>query len=306
MGTGRQRVDLLDGPVDQRSTGLSDIALKYQPDPLVLVAIASIAAALIAVGELPMIIRVPAGLVGAFVLPGYALGVALLPASSLDLAERCLLSGSLSIAVIIVAAPFLDVAGFGIRPGPVVTLLTGITIVAAAVGYWRRSGSGSVAREADVPSIYATASDDTSTRPNGRRILTWLLAAVLTAGSLSILLSSPVEPSTEFFVLGSEGLAESYPKEATAGEPVTVTVGITNGEGETLSYRVAAYSGSARVSSSESMSIESGRTWTGRLDLTMSSPGLDQEVRIDLFTGGAKEPYRTLRLWIDVLESRQG
>jgi uncharacterized membrane protein len=292
--------------MSQPRTAGTRFAVQYRPDPLLLVAFASVAIALIALSDVPLVIRLPAGLLGVFVLPGYALGVALLPAPSLDLVERWLLSGSLSVAAVIVAAPFLDAAGLGVRPVPMVMVLTGATLAAAVVGYWRRSTRTPAGSDADLVSTYATPTSlDPPTWRNLRQSLTWVLAAALLAGSMTILLSNRPAPSTEFFVFGSDGFADSYPTEVAAGEQVSVRLGITNREGETVTYQVAAHSASTQIAALESISVDSGDSWTGRLDFTLFSRGHDQEVRIELHTAGDEEPHRSLRLWIDVLEPLQ-
>jgi uncharacterized membrane protein len=117
---------------------------------------------------------------------------------------------------------------------------------------------------------------------------------------------------TEFYILGKEGLAEDYPREATVGEELSVTMGVSNLERQSKTYNVEVWAvdpwedrrelvaTAGPFTLDREASVEQAVTWA------MPWEGDDQIVEFYLYTTDQEErdPYRALRLWLNVLEDQ--
>jgi uncharacterized membrane protein len=133
-------------------------------------------------------------------------------------------------------------------------------------------------------------------------VLVGAVILALTSVAAILLLPKPGEQFTEFYMLGPEGLAENYPREVVAGQLVSLTVGVTNNEGELARYTVVAKLGEQQISSLPPFDLREGETWEGEMVFVLPTSGDDQQVDILLDREGAESPYRSLRLWMNVLE----
>jgi len=95
-------------------------------------------------------------------------------------------------------------------------------------------------------------------------------------------------------------LAENYPREAVVGQPVTVTVGITNREGIPAGYRVEVVNGEHLVGQAGPVRLEAGVTDERPVIFVPTEVGDDVRVMFLLYRDGGEEPYRSLRLWLKV------
>jgi uncharacterized membrane protein len=255
---------------------------------------------------LPML-RLLLGLAFVLFVPGYTLQAALFPrVEDLDGPERLALSFGLSIAVIPPIALVLDRLPWGIRLWPIVVSLALFILACSAVAWYRRSHLPDEERfvltvEVDVKGWWA-AQDRTS------RILYGVLALALTTAFLSalaiIVLPKPGERFTEFYILGPEGLAENYPREAIVSQPITVTMGITNREGVPAEYRVEVMNGEHLVGQAGPVQLEAGVTDEQPVTFMPTEVGDDVKVTFLLYRDGGQEPYRSLRLWLKVKASK--
>ncbi|MBI4498754.1 MAG: DUF1616 domain-containing protein [Chloroflexi bacterium] len=105
---------------------------------------------------------------------------------------------------------------------------------------------------------------------------------------------------TEFYLLGPDGLAERYPGEARVGQAVAVTVGIANQERAAGIYRVEVRIEEQQVGSAGPITLGVQEVWEQAVSFTPSQAGPHQEVRFLLFREGYSQPYRSLRLWLDI------
>ncbi len=257
-------------------------------------------------------LRLALGLAYVLFVPGYCLTAALFPREDdIDGIERIGLSLGLSVAWVSVLALILDWLPWGLRLWPIVLgeLLSILAFMAVAL--WRRSR---------LPAAEAYA-PDLAWRPRPwwrelpqfeRRIYGLVAAALLVAGLAAawvFLVPSPSQFMTEFYMLGAEGLAESFPREAAVGEDLGVTLGIMNRERDAASYRVEVWAvdpwtaGRRELVAQDGpypLAVGNGREWP--IVWQMPWAGDDQVVDLLLFTGDATEPYRSLRLWLNVTE----
>jgi uncharacterized membrane protein len=115
---------------------------------------------------------------------------------------------------------------------------------------------------------------------------------------------------TEFYMLGSEGLAENYPRQGAVGQPLQVTIGITNRERQAQTYRVEAWvqdngieSRRQQVAAIAPLTLEPGETSEKPLAWRMPWAGQDQQVEFLLFRDLDPKPYRRLRLFLNIESS---
>jgi len=272
--------------------------------------------ALIALGveglpaPLPLL-RLFLGLFFVLFVPGYTLQAALFPSGparaetsggGLDGPERLALSFGLSVAVVPPLALVLDRLPWGIRLWPIVVGEIFVIVTCSVVALWRRRRLPPVERfrvEIDVDARGWWAAQDRISRVLYGVLATALLVALFSAAAI-IMLPKPGDSFTEFYVLGPEGLAESYPREAAPGQPLTVTAGIANREGSAAEYRIEVRVGELMIGQAGPLRLEDDEVWEGPIHYALAELGDDQEVHFLLFRDGGGEPYRTLRLWINV------
>ena len=263
-------------------------------------------------GALPAplsLLRLLLGLAFVLFVPGYALQAALFPRNdALDTPERLALSFGLSVALVPVLALILDWLPWGIRLGPIVAAEGLVTILFAEAALLRRwrlpvEDRPALALNLDLKGWWA-AQDRTGRVLYG--VLAGALLLALTAAAVIILSPTPGEQFTEFYILGSEGLAESYPREAAPGEPLSVTAGIANREGQTARYRIEVQVDGEVIGTTETIALRDGQVWEAQVIFALPRAGVDQQVDFLLYRDGQPEPYRRLRLWINIVEAPGG
>ena len=256
---------------------------------------------------LPML-RLLLGLAFVLFVPGYTLQAALFPrAEDVDGPERLALSFGLSIAAVPPLVLILDQLPWGIRLWPIVIAEGAFIAACSAIAWLRRRRLPEEERpvlavDLDVKGWWA-AQDRTG------RVLYGVLAGALLLAVLSaivlVALPKPGERLTEFYVLGAEGLAEDYPRQAAVGQPLTVTVGIANREGVAAEYRVEVRVGEQPIGGAGPAVLQDGELWQQPVRYALPEAGEDQAVDLLLYRDGGGEPYRSLRLWINVKEKGQ-
>jgi uncharacterized membrane protein len=256
------------------------------------------------------VLRTLLGLAYVLYAPGYLLQALFFPRrDDLDGIERAGLSLGLSVALVPLLALLLDALPWGLRLWPIVLGQGGLVLfLALAVALVRRFQPPG---EAYAPDLRPDLRGWWRTLEKGeRRLMLAMLAALLFAGSAAayiFLVPSEAEFMTEFYVLGKEGLAEDYPRQAAVGEPLTVTMGVTNRERTAMSYRVEIWVQNGwdetrrqQVGALGPFELPAGETVEAPLAWAMPWAGEDQRVDVLLFAGEGAEPYRRLRLWVNV------
>lgn len=266
-----------------------------------------------AISQLLAVLRLLLGLVYVLYVPGYCLTVALFPrADDLDGIERAGLSLGLSIAWVPVLALGLDQLPWGLRLWPIFLGEIASILLFGAAAVWRRGR---------LPSEQAHA-PDVVWRPRPwwrglrmleRRVYLLCAGALLVAGLAAtwiFLAPSPNELMTEFYILGQEGLAKDYPRQAAVGETLAVTMGITNREREAMTYTVEVWAvdpwstQQLLVGTAGPFSLPAGESVEKPLNFWMPWAGDDMMVVFSLHAVERPddEPYRSLSLWLDVTD----
>ncbi len=150
--------------------------------------------------------------------------------------------------------------------------------------------------------------------PGGQVLVTAGLVMALAAGLFAAfqLSTNRAARTTEFYVLGQEGMAERYPRQAIEGTSIATTVGINNHEEQDRTYRVEVWvvdggSGqSTRVATGSPVTLGPGGKHEQLMSWRMPWSGVDQEVQFLLFAGNDDRPLRNLNILVDVAQSAPG
>ena len=248
------------------------------------------------------VLRIILGLPFSLFFPGYTLVAVLFPKrSALDSIERVALSFALSIAVTACIGIILNYTMWGIRLYPILISLTTFVLVTSIIAWVRRRRLD----EGEKLTISFSLSLR-SWRGQNRldKILSVILIAAIlgAAGTTGYVIATPGEEErfTEFYVLGPEGKAEGYPEELAVGGTATVIVGIVNHEHEDVSYRLELKIGGNKHSEITQIALGQEEKWEQKVSITLGTVGEKQMVEFVLYKNG--EPYRQLRLWVNVRE----
>ncbi|MGC9335907.1 MAG: DUF1616 domain-containing protein, partial [Anaerolineae bacterium] len=250
-------------------------------------------------------LRLLLGLAFVLFVPGYAFQAALFPRDdALDGPERLALSFGLSVAVVPVLALILDRLPWGIRLWPIVAGEGLVIVVLSAVALLRRHRLP--ADQRPVVAVHLDLKGWWAAQDRAGRVLYGVLAGALLLALISaaaiLLLPKPGELFTEFYVLGPDGLAENYPRQAAPGEELSVTAGIANREGQPAEYRIEVQAAGQIIGTAGPVALQDGGIWEAPVTYALPHPGDDQQVDFLLYRDGAPEPYRRLRLWINITE----
>lgn len=307
----------------------------------------------IAVATLPGVretpLRIGFGLAFVLFLPGYALVAALFPEAShpadeneemptanegIDGIERVALSFGLSIAVVPLVGLVLNFTPWGIRLGPILVSVGGLTIGLAAIAAARRWELPPEDRFSVPYHEWAAAARAELLKPETRTDaalnVVLVLALLLAMSSVAYAVAVPQqgESFSEFYLLtedeDGELVADNYPTEFVRGEPQELIVGIGNQEHEANDYtvvvqlqRVDRADDEVTVRETEELDrfetgLEHDETWHHEHEVAPETT--DEELRLMylLYRGDVPatptedDAYRTVHLWISVSEPGSG
>jgi uncharacterized membrane protein len=256
------------------------------------------------------IFRIALGLVYVFFIPGYLLQQVLFPGKAeLDNIERAALSFALSGVIVPPIFLILNWLPWGIHMWPVVisfSLLIPVCLVIIAIRQRK------FPNEVDMHSAKFSFPAWWKSLDHTTHRIYIALAAVLTVAFLtgfSILVTpKPAQFFTEFYMLGPEGRAENFPRQANMGQSLSVSLGVTNRERASTQYRVEVWQvdpvdGTHRqlVGEAPLFAIPVGETSQWDQTWQPAWPGQDQQFEFLLYTANDPVPYRQLLLWMNIV-----
>jgi uncharacterized membrane protein len=245
--------------------------------------------------------RIPIGLIALLLVPGYTLALLLFPRlDDMGNFERAGVAVGLSLAQYPLLALGLDRSPWGLSPTAIivsVTLLTWLWGLAAAVRL-TFVAQGELFTHAWPPLLPLPR----LSRLERLTLLAGLGVAAAIAWSVWLLITQPaVPPLTEFFALGSDGFAQNYPSTAGRNQPISVSLGVHNLEGQSVEYAIAARTDAGTLAEVAPFRVEPGETRTITVTFSLAEYGFGQRVDLLLYrSGAASEPYRRLALVVDV------
>lgn len=256
-------------------------------------------------------IRTVLGLPMVLFLPGYALIAALFPKNDdLDGIERVALSFGLSIAVVPLIGLGLNYTPWGIRLLPILISLSIFTIGMCIIAVVRRANL--VEEEAfHIPlrQSYESMQDEFHSESQSRldKALTIILVISILASVVTLIyvVVTPKqgEQFTEFYILGSGGMADDYPVNYTLGDSGKVIIGVVNHEYEDVNYTIDIQLENQSLQTTQEVNLEHNQTWEQPITVTPPFNGTDMKLQFLLYkNGNYTESYRDLHLWINVSE----
>lgn len=245
-------------------------------------------------------LRLIVGLIFLLFMPGFLLQSVLFWRNrELNALEQIALSMGISAALAGALALLLDVMHWGLQLEAIVSAIILLTTLLALIGGLRRRNSEKAFLVISLFVLPWWQEQD-----NMNRLLYGVMAlALLGAAFFSaaiITLPRPGDSYTSFYLLGSEHLAEAYPQDIVLGETVTVMAGITNQEGHASKYYVKMLHVGKVIGQLEAFTLNDGETLETLLEFTPENTGNDLEIDIILYRDDVPQPYRTLRLWLNV------
>lgn len=251
------------------------------------------------------------GLLLVLFLPGYALTEALIPAKKgMEGIERALLSLGLSIAIVPLMGLGMNYTDWGIREVPVLTGLSGFTLLMCGAAYYRRfqlpeAEVFEVPVKASILALKAQFLEGSGSRADRALSILLVISILASLGSLAYVIGSPREGEafTEFYILGPDRMAENYPTNYTLGNSGTVVVGITNHEYRTMDYTMEIRLENHSLPLPEEqkyISLGHNVSWEEPVTFTPPFEGKNMKLEFLLFNETEKSvPYRNVHLWIN-------
>lgn len=214
------------------------------------------------------LVRLPLAALSLLAMPGYALMRALFPELRWNAENRILLSSlsiAASISILAGTALLWNQTAAGIQPTSVLTTLTSMSLVMAAIAR---------ARDPSTDRLQIQWRRYLSSAPLS---VLAIVAIGTTAYTLSI--ERPREEFTEFYLLGPNGEAASYPTTARQGAEISLTLVARNHNKQSTNYTISWYvdaHGSAGATAKDSpierwnVTLESGDTWQTPIRYTIA------------------------------------
>ena len=251
-------------------------------------------------------LRVVLGAPVVLFVPGYVLVAALFPRRGrLSPVELAALSVGLSIALIPLLGLALQFTPYGLASESIVGVLALWAWGGCAAAWLRRRRLPAE----DRAGLSLTAARAWLRRPEATGDLAAagvaLVAVVLALGFASwrLLQPTPVQPFTEFYILGPGGRIDDYPTTLWVGETGEVIAGIVNREGDAQTYSVRALLGDEEVGGAGPVTLGDQEGWESLLTLTPSRASGTLPLEFRLFRDSGGSPYQTIRLYVNVRES---
>lgn len=247
-------------------------------------------------------IRIILGLPFLLFSPGYSLTAAFFPRKSqLDGIERLALSFGLSFALTPLTGIILVYSPWGISLPSALIFVAIIILATSLIACHRRHRLAESERFSVSWSFSLSLWDGQGLA--GKTLSAILIVAILgSIGMLGYVIAMPKvgEQFTEFYLLGTDGEANEYPKELMVGEEAKIIVGIVNQEHEAMSYRVEVEINGGSNNEIGPIVLGYGDTKQEVVSFTPRGRGDNQKVEFLLYKSGQSQPGQSLRLWINV------
>lgn len=253
------------------------------------------------------ILREILGLLFVFLFPGYVLVAALFPRQEvLGTTTRTALSLGLSIAVGVLAGLILGLTPSGFTLNSILAALSLFTLIISCLAWYLRNRNDQ--RNSTVSkSLPFPASAIQVFRASGfwyRGLVVMLsLVVIVGLGSLTYALARPLpsKPSSEFYIVGSGGKAEGYPRVLRVGEAGKVSVVVISNEAQETSYRVQVRVDGRQLYEFSGIVLNPHEKWQKEAKIVLQEAGENQKVEFLLFRD-TDVTYETRYIWVSVIE----
>ena len=258
-------------------------------------------------------IRIILGLPFMLFFPGYTLITALFPGKSgLQGIERLALSFGLSLAVVPLIGLILNYTPWGIRLHPILISLTVFIMTMCTIAFLRRNRLSDDDKYdfGSMLTIRKVRAKEEPTLPSVKkkkwmdRLLNIMLAlaAVVCICTIVYAIATPKtgEKFSEFYILGTEGKAENYPRDVKLGPPISLTIGVMNHEQTETTYTVKVIIDGVNNRVLPMITLAPEQKQEQVISFTPAKVGANQKVEFLLFKNAETEPYLTLHIWVNV------
>jgi len=256
------------------------------------------------------LIRTALGLPLLLFLPGYALIAMLFPEKSgLEGMERIALSIAMSVSVVPLIGLALGQTSWGIHEIPLLTSFSGFTLTMLVIAYIRRSRlpadkAFEVSFRTLAFNLISGAEPRSKTEKSLRIILALFVLILIGTGAYVVLVPQEKNPYTEFYILGTNGMANNYTTQYIQGESGNYTIGIANHEYKTMNYTMEVRLENKSLPLPENLQhvkLDHNTTLEEPLKITPPFEGNNMKLEFLLFNETEKNvPYKDLHLWINV------
>jgi hypothetical protein len=236
-------------------------------------------------------LRIAAGLLLAFVLPGIGAAAALFPNPRLPRIERIVVSAGMSLALLVVGGILVEVGGASLRPLTWSILTGGAAIVFILVRHvrWRRAFHAARLddgeHELDDPVTPGSNMRPPSLSRTVRRLAPLVLVAALLGGASWIGWHSATAQGQDSFTALSM-IPDDDPNTTDQVRPLTIAVDCR--ELATTSY-VLRVSGITTAATRFRFQLTPGEVWKQSLQVPAHN-----QITADLYRAGDTKPYRTV------------
>jgi uncharacterized membrane protein len=184
-------------------------------------------------------------------MSGTALDRVLTRDETITTMERLVLALGLSVAVVPLIALLLNFTAAGVQPNTVLPVLAGATLALSAIGLVRRftlpaEDRYGISLRTAFTGLTAWIESPASGRDQIINLVLVIgLILAVTGVAYAVVAPQPGERFTEFYLRTSDPetgqlVADDYPSELAEGEQMTLYLGLTNQEHQTVSYTVVA------------------------------------------------------------------
>src|SRR2546426_901600 len=262
----------------------------------------------------------PISILLSLLVPGYLAVAAMYPSNhEIDWIERLALSVGLDVAIIAALGVVLSATAPGVQFSSVLTSLTLLTVAEAVVAYWRRMRlppDRRLALEVKV-SLSGWAQQRAADKILTIILVSSVIVAVV-AFTRAMNTPQPGDRFTEFYFLGLGANVSAYPNRLNLSESGNIVLGISNHEGEDVSYTLhvdllgerlvhnatSGFNETVEVNrttwSSFPVTLADGQNWTQPYTFRINETGL-WKVQFLLFKDGdVSRAYRELHLYVTV------
>lgn len=275
-------------------------------DLIAIVVLTSLLVAVVLTLQVPFL-REVLGLIFIFFVPGYVLVAASFTRQdSVGKTTYLALSLVLSITVAVFIGLILSVSPWGFTLNSFLIAMSVFVLVISGVAWFRRHRNNQQDESVAKSSAFSPGAVQ-SFRAGGRgyrSLVIFLLCAILGGlGSVCYILARPVpvEPFSEFYVLGTGGKAEGYPRELDVGEEGWVIVGIVSHEHREKRYHIRIEASGTQLYDLPDITLEPGEKWEKEVSLALQQAGRNLKVEFFLYTD-AGVPDETRYVWVNVTE----
>jgi uncharacterized membrane protein len=254
--------------------------------------------------------RLVFGIATVLFIPGYLLQSAVFPRKEdHSFIERAGFAFGFSIALVPLLAILLNRLTWGLHFWPIVItysiLVVLLFILSVLLRYHLPPAQQSIAvHQVSLSQVWL------GFEPLTRRLVIFAIVILLSIGLVSVyvfLVPSPAQYMTEFYLLGPGGLSENFPRQASLGQVLSVTIGITNHERAPTTYRLGLWqvdpldeAHRQLVGHTDPINLQVGETRQWDQSWQPAWSGKDQKFEFVIYITGKTDPYRQLLLWMNI------